>query len=977
MRNCAPPLLWLAKWSQQILLAAILSAIPLLLTSSSQAGVIGLLELWPNDQPISVCFMGGSTDLRNKVIELANQWTQGIGVSFAFDSVIKSCDAHEPRDIRIAFKDGEGRWSFNGIDARSVPNEAPTMNLDGLADADASKFEYIVLHAFGLALGLRHQEQTPQSGCKIIYDTQALQAAGWSRDQLVGATLPDNGNYLATPFTTRSVMKLDLPSSMLEGGSKSPCYGEPAHRLTADDHLLVQLAYPEKPADVNQANEPQVLVLLQSQLTPEHFGYVLSALYRVNAITLYQRVATKGTSLAEVLRDEDLAPDGSVSQSLDVFLCSINPHICTNERGHPVWVDVPAEINYRPTGLKCPDRRLPRYIYCVPNIRLASFLYRTMHHYSSRDDHNLADYVVNKLQGCTTWDKTCISKIKRLNYNLADQFVSGNEVFAADFAGDIQLLQRGYRLVLQYADKAQLTQIASAIDTVKAERARALGIPIALVGIQLTLPVGQASPQQAPTAVVTTATDAPDPLRIMHFNQQLFPHLRAGDVEVWDNILDINCDLSPLTVSYLPASHSDIAASPPRDQQGNCMSAPPDDRFSDFYDHATAIVSILSGQGRGKAIRGIWPKMRVWVWDSEDFKGLNKSKEDPMSQINDIDQSFGPTVLSISLTTPPSDSEREVAGIQPIHDMLHTFLFSSGTSDQIIRVGITQTVLVVAAAGVHVDDHRNPHGKEIPLAKRDDCNAYPACWSADDEGAAVVSVVALNSTGDGLLLGKSAQDLGTDFGTSFDVAAVGNVVSTVYGGYVRAVSGSSFATPYVSGLASLIAGRAGVMHYNVMPATLKERLLFTADLLPQLGRLVRFGRINFDRALAFDHSLIVKVGQDNCQDIDCAEQVDLSYDPALELMVSSADTESGRHLKNKEIEWIDILRLAKIGDTYTIIYKTDHKLNLLRNAHIESFIRGPLKQRRANTTDPYQDLDLATIGDYTACSFRDGCGGEE
>jgi hypothetical protein len=976
MTKRTPLLPWLAKWSQEVLLASILSASLLLLTSSSQAGVIGLLELWPNDKPISVCFMEGSTDLRDKVMQLAKQWTEGTGVTFAFDSVVKSCDANEPRDIRIAFKDTEGSWAYYGIDARSAPNKAPTMNLSGLGDADASELEYIVLHTFGHALGLRHQEQTPQSDCRIVAEEQAVQA-GWSHDQLVSATLPDNGNYLATPFTTRSVMKLELPSYMLQGGTKSPCYGDPAYRLGPDDHLLVQLAYPKKPADVNQAQGPQVLVLLQSQLAPEYFGYVLSALYRVNAITLYQRVATPGKRLAEVLREEDLAPGGSVSQSLDVFLCTVNPHICTNNRGHPVWVDVPAEINYRPTGLKCPDRRLPRYIYCVPNIRLASFLYRTTHHYSSHDDHNLADYVVNKLQGCKTWDDSCISRIKLLNRNLASQFVPGTEVFAADFVGDIQLLQRGYRLVLQYADKTQLTQIASAIDTVKAERASALAIPLALVGIQLTLPVGQASPQQAPQEVVTNATDAPDPLRVMHFSQQRFPHLRAGDVEVWDNILDINCDLSPDTVFYLPASHSDTGVSPPRDQQGNCMSAPPDDRFSDFYDHATAIVSILSGQGHGKAIRGVWPKMRVWVWDSENFKALNEG-DDPTVQINDIDQSFGPVVLNISMTTPPSDSEKEAVGKLPIHDMLHTFLFNSGTQDQDIRAGITQNMLVVAAAGVHQDDHKNPHGKEISRAKRDDCNAYPACWSVDEEGTAIVSVVALNSRGDGLL-GRSAEDPETDFGTSFDVAAVGDVVSTVYGGYLRPVTGSSFATPYVSALASLIVGRIRYLNYgNVKPAALKERLLFTADLLPQFSGLVRFGRINFDRALAFDHALIVRVGQDNCQDIDCADQVDLPDDPDLGIMVTSGETEAGQRLKPLEIKWVNILRLIRNGENaYTIVYKNGDTLTLLRKAHIEAFIRGPLKVRPASTKGEYRAIDLATIGDYTACSFRNGCGGEE
>lgn len=94
---------------------------------------------------------------------------------------------------------------------------------------------------------------------------------------------------------------------------------------------------------------------------------------------------------------------------------------------------------------------------------------------------------------------------------------------------------------------------------------------------------------------------------------------------------------------------------------------------------------------------------------------------------------------------------------------------------------------------------------------------YPASFRMDN----VVSVSFVNSYG--FLTAKSNYGA-----TSVDIAAPGtDIYSTVVGDYAY-MSGSSMAVPYVSGLAALLYS----CYDNLYPATVRDLLLSTADLLP-------------------------------------------------------------------------------------------------------------------------------------------------
>lgn len=85
--------------------------------------------------------------------------------------------------------------------------------------------------------------------------------------------------------------------------------------------------------------------------------------------------------------------------------------------------------------------------------------------------------------------------------------------------------------------------------------------------------------------------------------------------------------------------------------------------------------------------------------------------------------------------------------------------------------------------------------------------------------------------------------------TTVELAAPGvRIYSTVPGGY-GLKSGTSMATPHVSGVAALIATR----YPEVSNTELKDRLVFGTDRLPQLeGQLISGGRLNAARSLEDD-----------------------------------------------------------------------------------------------------------------------------
>jgi hypothetical protein len=84
-------------------------------------------KTWMNGSRLRVRFIGGSGAQHAKVREQAKWWTDHANLSFEFN------DAPDA-EIRIAFDENDGAWSFVGTDCRDIPANEPTMNLGFMAE---------------------------------------------------------------------------------------------------------------------------------------------------------------------------------------------------------------------------------------------------------------------------------------------------------------------------------------------------------------------------------------------------------------------------------------------------------------------------------------------------------------------------------------------------------------------------------------------------------------------------------------------------------------------------------------------------------------------------------------------------------------------------------------------------------------------------------------------------------------------------
>jgi hypothetical protein len=118
----------------------------------SPRAAIFLRKRWPNGSTLRVSFLEGTASQHAIVKRFAPQWGDHANLKFDF--------GFDPgAEIRIAFRRGDGAWSYIGTDCADIPRDQPTMNL-GWQD------EGVVLHEFGHAIGLVHEHQNPQGGIK-------------------------------------------------------------------------------------------------------------------------------------------------------------------------------------------------------------------------------------------------------------------------------------------------------------------------------------------------------------------------------------------------------------------------------------------------------------------------------------------------------------------------------------------------------------------------------------------------------------------------------------------------------------------------------------------------------------------------------------------------------------------------------------------------------------------------------------------
>ena len=201
---------------------------------------------WNTGDEIRVSFMEGDPELRDRVKAVAEQWTAPDLANLAFQFVDQG-DA----EIRIAFLEGDGSWSYLGTECRDIPADEATMNYGWLTtDSPDDELQRVVLHEFGHALGLIHEHQNPEGG--IDWNVPAVLADlggppnNWdeqtARHNVLDHYQPDE--VTATTVDAESIMMYAIPAAWTNDGFSADMNTD----LSEKDKELIRSVYPRSQA---------------------------------------------------------------------------------------------------------------------------------------------------------------------------------------------------------------------------------------------------------------------------------------------------------------------------------------------------------------------------------------------------------------------------------------------------------------------------------------------------------------------------------------------------------------------------------------------------------------------------------------------------------------------------------------------------------------------------------------------------------
>jgi hypothetical protein len=203
-------------------------------------------KMWVNGSTLRVGFMGGDVGKRDIVMEQAGWWSAHANLRFQFVP-FEGPGTVPDADIRIAFDERDGAWSWIGTDCKHVPQNEPTMNLGFMHGGTAA-------HEFGHAIGLGHEHQNPAGGIEWNEEVVIRDLSGppnyWSEEQIRHNVLNKySANQIrGTTFDPDSLMLYWFPASWTKNGMSS----QGNETLSGMDKAFIAgaQAYPKVQTDV-------------------------------------------------------------------------------------------------------------------------------------------------------------------------------------------------------------------------------------------------------------------------------------------------------------------------------------------------------------------------------------------------------------------------------------------------------------------------------------------------------------------------------------------------------------------------------------------------------------------------------------------------------------------------------------------------------------------------------------------------------
>jgi Astacin (Peptidase family M12A) len=170
---------------------------------------------WVNGTVLHYHFLEGPESQRQAVRNAFKEWKDlAIGLEF-----VEVADRSES-EVRIAFDQSDGSWSYVGRDVLGISVGEPTMNFGWDLTDDYGRTT--ALHEIGHTLGLPHEHQNPFAGIvwdePKVYSYFAGQPNVWSRQQTFHNVLRklDPAEVEGSEWDPDSVMEYWFPAGLIK-----------------------------------------------------------------------------------------------------------------------------------------------------------------------------------------------------------------------------------------------------------------------------------------------------------------------------------------------------------------------------------------------------------------------------------------------------------------------------------------------------------------------------------------------------------------------------------------------------------------------------------------------------------------------------------------------------------------------------------------------------------------------------------------
>jgi hypothetical protein len=265
--------------------------------------VLAVAKRWTPGATVTVAIRGGDEALHRQIAQVAALWTSHGNIGFDFGYVPgrgyrtwSAADVEYAAQIRIGF-DEPGYFSCIGNDSVSRDCAAPqqsSMNFSGFDRWRPPEWQPIVLHAFGHALGLEHEQWAPNAQCDAelrweddagytrtvdvhgqpapdeqgrrpgIYSVLNGPPQHWSRE-----TVDFNLRHLVRchacepqAHDEQSIMRYEFAPWMLVREWSGRCFRPRVDDLSALDHERLARLYPREPLEVASVVRQQLAAIV-------------------------------------------------------------------------------------------------------------------------------------------------------------------------------------------------------------------------------------------------------------------------------------------------------------------------------------------------------------------------------------------------------------------------------------------------------------------------------------------------------------------------------------------------------------------------------------------------------------------------------------------------------------------------------------------------------------------------------------------